>query len=42
MEIQTIQENTDMYIEELIELCYINTMGKLIYDNIRYDIKQYL
>ena len=29
MEIQTIQENTDMYIEELIELCYINTMGKL-------------
>ena len=29
MEIQTIQESTDMFIEELIELCYINTMGKL-------------
>ena len=29
MEIQTIQEKADMYIEELIELFYLNTMGKL-------------
>ena len=28
MEIQTIQEKADMYIDELIELFYLNTMRK--------------